>query len=274
MTISQPKLSEKMRLLIGVTLFITLLPLLGLTKQKLDTKRLESRASELQSYYLPQKEALGALAFGYNELAADILWVKTIAYFADHFTTDRNYKNLKRYLLAITHLNPHFYSVYRFGSSMMMSEPTQENIRNAISLLEKAHRYFPKNHEIPQRLGIYYMTDLKSKDQEIQKQYKLKGAEWINRAILLGAKTYWLPSLAAQVFDENGKRQVAIQRLKELYLVAQDEKTKLSIVRKLRKLNAEDWGARLAKEKEETKRAQKEAGLDFISEDLFLLIKK
>lgn len=263
-----------LRLGLGVALALALLPLLGLMRIRLAEQRLTGRSTTAQSYYLPAPGVLRALTFGYNELAADLLWVRTIAYFADHVAGDRDMRHLARYLDTTRALDGHFYAVYRYGGAMLTAG-SQDNamVLRAIRLLEAGHRSFPKDHKIAMRIGTLYMMDLRTRSPQERRKWRMRGANWLHRAVLLGASQPWLPSLAAQMYTREGQRQLAIMRLRELYAVIQAPETRRQIANKLRELQAAGMGERLHKQAERFQAAQARAGLPFVSADLYGLLR-
>ena len=217
---------------------MTTLPLIGLFRVDLDRRQLQSRFAAGEAYYLPPPAVIRALSFGYNELVADLLWVRTIAYFAEHLTSDRDLTHLARHLDNILALDGHFRAVYRYGAAMLMTEGSNRTTLDAIKLLKHGHERFPDDWQIAFNIGSYYMWELRTKSEAEKAEWTRQGAEWIRRAALLGAHIPWLPSLAAQLFTEQGQRGLAIRHLEELYLTTQDNEMKKQIAAKLRTLKA------------------------------------
>jgi hypothetical protein len=192
-----------------------------------------------EAYYVPPASTLRALAFGYNELAADLLWVRSIAYYANHITTDRDLRHIERYLNTIVALDPHFRAIYRYGPPMIVGRGSwRENphVLAGIELLKRAHALWPEDWSYPFAIGAY-LLDLRGTQRE-RAEWKRQAADWINRAALIGADAPWLPSIAAKFYSEQGQRELAIRHLEEIYLTTQDPRMKEQIVHKLRDLQA------------------------------------
>jgi len=226
-------------------------------------------------YRLPPKELLKAMSLGYSELGADLLWVRTISYFGDHLTADRKLPHLKRYLHAILSFDEHFKAIYRYGSAMLMSQgPQKENevVWTAIDLLERAHRFFPDDYMFPLHLGAYYMSELRNPNKAIRARWRRIGAEWVHRAALIGTNMPWLPSLAANIYNEQGQRDLAIQHLEELYLTTQDEKMKQQITSKLLHLKVEKLSDDLHRFSKRFNERYSTSTLSFVPADLFVLV--
>ena len=260
--------------MVAMVLFVSALPLLAIASLELDRRQLASHQSVGEGYYLPPPAILRGLSFGYNELGADLLWVRTIAYFTDHLK-DRQLSHLHRHVQNILALDDHFREVYRFGSAMFMSRgerQTNDDVRHAIALLKRGHEAFPTRHEFPLAIGTHYMTELKTKNKKLRNEYRSTGADWIRRAILVGAKGAWLPSLAAQVYTKQGKRELAIRHLQELYLLTKDRKTRRQIAIKLKHLQASRMAADLRRYEKTYRRAHKNGPISYVAPDFYSLV--
>ncbi|MCK5799541.1 MAG: hypothetical protein KAI47_20260 [Deltaproteobacteria bacterium] len=287
MVSSSPDRRPTIRVLAGLILALALLPLLVTAQRSLIQARTTGQASAThasppharahaapQTYYLPPPAVLRSLSFGYNELFADLIWIQTITYFSDHLTTDRQLPFIDRYLRVSLALDPHIKGLFRYGAAMLTTIPRgNPPILQAINLLRRGHRLFPRDYHLPLRIGTAYMIDLHTQDAAQRRRWKEEGANWIHRAILLGAKQPWLASLAAQVFTREGKRHVAIQRLQEIFAITQDPATRKQIALKLRQLKAANLVLELRKNRKALARAQRDAGLFYVSTDLFTLLR-
>lgn len=269
------RISTALRGVLIAAVLITIVPLIGIAEIDLDRRPFVNHRSTHARYYLPPPQVARALAFGYNELASDGLWIRTIAYFGDHVFADRDLRYLRRYLESILALDDHFLAIYRYGSAMLMSrgtEQTNEDVFAAIDLLKRAHRVFPNNYRFPMNIGAYYISELRTKSPKQRERWRLEGADWVRRAALVGADIPWLPNLAAKIYTEQGRRDLAERHLKELYLVTQDPKMKEQIAAKLKSLRAAGVSD-LETEAEHFAEAQRNDPLGFLPPDLFALLR-
>ena len=260
-------------LLVAVML-LTAVPLIALTDLQMRARQMATRDEIGELYYLPPKQVLRATALGYNELAADLVWLRTINYFADRLFSDRDFSHLQRYVDTALALDEHFEELYRFAPSMFTNRGRHNNasVLQAIALLRRAHQTFPQNHRYPFSIGAYYLTDLRPATPEQRKQWRRKGADWIRRAALIGADTPWLPALAARIYSEQGQRELAVRHLKEMYLTTQNPRTKKQIASKLRQLNAEHVASELSEQARALAKRVRESPIAFVGTDLLILI--
>jgi hypothetical protein len=262
---------------LAAAIFVALLPLLGLLEVELRVQRVAGlRPLPRESYNLPPPRVLRAMAFGFNEVGADMLWIRTIAYFTDHYASDHDLRHLRLHLSNILELDPHFKPVYRYGAAMMMSQgyrQTNEQVLGAIDLLERGHEVFPEDWLMPFHIGAYYMSELHSRDPAQRARWRRQGADWVRRAAILGADIPWLPGLAAKIYTEQGQRELAIQHLQELFLTTQDDEMKRQIMAKLKDLKAEQTAQRLEQVAQNLERARVRSKMTYVPEDLFLLLR-
>lgn len=265
----------KLRTLLLVTIALSLIPCLGLLELDLQRRFMARKnTAGVDTYNLPPPSVIRAFCFGFNELGADLLWIRTIAYFSDHLTTDHDLRYLERYLQNILSLDNHFKAIYRYGSAMMMSRNsrlTNDDVFAAIRVLEQAHRLFPDDYHFPLHLGAYYINDLRTSDKKQKALWRRIGADYIHRAALIGANIPWLPSLAANIFTEQGERDLAIQHLEEIYLTSQDESMRQQISAKLKHLQATKEADDLERAANAFNKSHKESRLSFIPPDLYAL---
>jgi hypothetical protein len=261
---------------LALAVFISLIPVAGLLDVDLGQRIVSSHeVTSAEGYHLPPPPVIRALSFGYNETVADLLWVRTIAYFADHLTRDRDLRHLKRHLTNIIALDDHFKVIYRFGAAMLMSlgeRRTTADVAFAIDLLQQAHQRYPDDYNFPLSIGIYYLSDMRTTDRKQRAAWKRAGADWIARAALISPNMPWLPTLAAKVYAEQGDRDVAIRRLRETYLVTPDPLMREQIAAKLRELESSKATAELRAAADELQRSYRESRFSFLPIDLFVLV--
>lgn len=91
--------------------------------------------------YLPDVEAIKFISFGYRNAASHFMWFKTISYFGEHFSTDRDLRWLKHMCFLTLELDPQSRHAYQFCSNMLSWEADDPN--GAVEILNKAVTNFP-----------------------------------------------------------------------------------------------------------------------------------
>jgi len=87
--------------------------------------RLVKAVRPASSGHKPSGKFISAASLGFDELAADFLFVKAVLYFGGHYLSDREYIWLYHLLDTSTTLSPHFEEVYEFGAIVLSLEARQ-----------------------------------------------------------------------------------------------------------------------------------------------------
>jgi tetratricopeptide (TPR) repeat protein len=155
--------------------------------------------------YLPSGAYLHQIALGYDQVWADILWLRTISYYSDQVAMEGQFLYLYHMLDIITTLDPQFLYPYLFGGVTLSLQLQRPDL--AIALLEKGRRYHPRVWRIPFLMGFnaYFMQGDTA-----------TAARYLDRASKLpGAPTY-LSDFAARLYMRGDGRAKALQFLEEL----------------------------------------------------------
>jgi tetratricopeptide (TPR) repeat protein len=107
--------------------------------------------------YLPSPAVARRLALGYENLAADLMWIRSVQYFGKHIETDRKFPQLRALLEVTVGLDPHFVEAYRYGAEFLWLAP---ETAAAVRYLEEGHQQNPDRWELPHDLGRLYFLQL------------------------------------------------------------------------------------------------------------------
>ena len=160
---------------------VIILLVLGFGLQGILQNVIDEDLSDRQDFefmVLPDGKLLKFAALGFNSLAADIYWIKTVLYFGDRAVEDdypflnpdfdeQNYSayNINEWenkmplfnnlLHLVTDLDPHFYFPYEFGG-LFLSMKNGE-IDNALAILDKGRKIYPDKYNLPLLKGFNYL---------------------------------------------------------------------------------------------------------------------
>ena len=164
-------------------------------------------------------ELVRRLTLGFNDLWADVYWIRAVQYFgATKLSTDKNktYDRLYPLLDITTTLDPRFSIAYRLGA-ILLSEGYPNGAGNtdqAIALLEKGMREMPDKWQYPYDAGFvayWWRKDLTT------------AAQWFQKAADVPGAPNWLRPLAANMVRERGDRQLARKLWYDLATTADHE---------------------------------------------------
>ena len=184
-------------------------------------------ADELEVLYLPSREGVEALAFGYKNFLSSLLWIKTISYFGRHYREDGVYKWLGHMCDLVTALNPRAEHAYLFCSMMLSWEANQATKSEA--LLTRAIDTFPQNWRYYYHRGFNRMHFL----------HDAKGAkdDFIAASILPEAPVF-VATLASKKLAELEDPAEAVQFLERTIEATSDPTERAVLQYKLEKLKS------------------------------------
>ena len=185
----------------------------------------EAFAMQGEIVYVPDRRQLRLMTLGYDQTAADIVWVRTLEYFASHFKSDRKYPWLEHFLEQIISLDPEFSKVYHWaGANVLYGRRfTNENVRRSNRFYELALENSPDDYEAAYRLGLNFYVELRSEDVEERRRWREKGLYYLERAANTPGAPARTRKLVAAVSNKLGKGQLALQYLIDLFLQTTDE---------------------------------------------------
>jgi tetratricopeptide (TPR) repeat protein len=149
--------------------------------------------------YLPPAPLARPLTFGYERLAADLSWLRTVQYFGRHLGADNRFPRLRPLLQFTVGLDPHFVEAYRTGALFLW---VAGDIPSALALLEEGYRANPARWELPHDLGRLYF---------LQVGDHAKALRWWTIAQGLPAAPAYLPRFIARLHGKVGHRETALE---------------------------------------------------------------
>lgn len=185
--------------------------------------------------YLPSGKYLKPLVLGYDQVAADLLWMKTISYFGGHFMSDKQYPWLAHMLNLIIDLDPRFDFPYYFGGIVLSLEASQ--IEEANKILERGIEAYPDRWQYPFYIGFNYYYHKK----DVQ-----RGLPYLEKASSLPGSPDFLKRLVGRLYEKSGKQEEALHFYEEVYQNTADEMIRQKIKEKIDRIKsgAEDENTR------------------------------
>jgi len=213
-----------------------LIAILFLSQVQIQREVLRYKRFETESLlYLPSGRYLKPLALGYDQVVADLLWMKTISYFGGHFMSDKQYPWLAHMLNLIIDLDPRFDFPYYFGGIVLSLEASQ--IEEANKILERGIEAYPDRWQYPFYIGFNHYYHKK----DVQ-----RGLPYLEKASSLPGSPDFLKRLVARLYEKSGKQEEALHFYEEVYQNTADEMIRQKIKEKIDRIKsgAEDENTR------------------------------
>ena len=189
-------------------------------------KGIEKKIEEFVT--LPRGEYLKPAVIGYEQLAADIIWLQTIQVIGEDTVTPNGYDWIYHALDVVTTLDPKFAYAYQLGGvtlSVLGKAPEKSNM-----LLLKGMKENPDVWQIPFYIGFnnfFYLNDYG------------RAAEYMAKASELPGHPAYLPKLAARLYVQAGDPDVALDFLLRMYKETADEKVRATLGERIKEVIVE-----------------------------------
>jgi hypothetical protein len=199
-------------------------------------------AADLAEPYAPSPQTAPILSLGYREVAADLLFFRLVGYFGSGNYTSEGVIALVE---AISTLDSHYKKIYEWGAlAMMMSAHKTKDPRDVylrtVALLEKGARIYPSDYRMPQLAGEVYMLELQTTDPQERRLWDEKGAQLLESAVRKPGAPASAAFSATHLRTKLGQHQRAIDNLRELLLITDDDRARAEILHKLEELQGTD----------------------------------
>ena len=179
------------------------------------------------------------MSLGYQQAAADVMWLRSIQYFVTHLLTDRRYPWLEHFVYQIIDLDPRFKHIYLWAGSCMLygGEITPEKVHASNRIYEAALRRFPNDYEPAYRLGMNYYSELRVKNEEERERYKAMGIAYFERAAQAPDAPPTIFDLLRGIAKQMGRDDVLFYALTDELLRVNDPERRKQLEARLEKLS-------------------------------------
>lgn len=202
--------------LLPVLALALLAPVIPWSQAQIDRKLGIFRSQE-EVLYLWSGDHVKRLFPGFETLAADVYWLRTVQYYGGErrFAQDKRFDLLQPLVDITTTLDPRLEIAYRYGAIFLSEAPPvgAGRPRDGIRLLERGTRENPLSWRLRQDYGFFH---------EIYLGDTRRAAAILAEAADLPGAAFWLRTLAADLLTKGGDR--ATSRLMWTQMFQQAEK--------------------------------------------------
>jgi hypothetical protein len=222
-----------------VLALLALLPVVPWTQARIDRRVGEFRAQE-EVLYLWSGTQVKRLFPGFEDLAADVYWLRTVQYFGGQrlFAAHRRFELLRPLIGITTTLDPRLEIAYRYGA-IFLSEPPPAGAgrpREGVLVLERGVQNNPGSWRLRQDLGFFHYIYLHDPE---------RAAAILNEAADLPEAAFWLRMMAADLLAKGGERANSRRMWQQMYEQAEPGIIKDNAALRLRILDSRDLADRL-----------------------------
>ncbi len=234
----------------AAVLLLVLAPAIPWLQTRIDSTLGEFRPQE-EALYLQSGKHVKMIAPGFEGIAADVYWVRTVQYFGGRrsFSADKNFALLYPLIDITTTLDPRLEIAYRYGA-IFLSEPPPVGAgrpREGIAILERGARALPDSWWLRQDMGFFYYLFLKDAE---------KASEVLTEASKIPGAAFWLKAMAADLLAKGGDREKSRRMWRQMYEQAEEGILKANAHDRLQVLDARDEADRLTAAAAEFERRQ------------------
>lgn len=190
---------------------LLLAPLVPWSQRQIDARLGVHRAQE-EVLYLWSGQHVRRMFPGFESLAADVYWLRTVQYFGGTkvFSGRRDFALLRPLIEITTTLDPRLEIAYRYGA-VFLSEPPPGGAGRAqegVEILERGVHNLPQSWRLREQLGFFRYLFLH--DAHGAAATLLEAAE-------IPGSAFWLRTLAADLLGKGGDRADARRMWQQMY---------------------------------------------------------
>lgn len=177
----------------------------GAAQPRVDATRHE-RAIDNALMFVPEGSQVKAASTGFEEVAADLFWVRAILIFGERYDTSADQywtEWFQRMVEAVNTLDPEWRTAYFYGGTLLR---VVGDVDASTRVFEAGAAALPKDPFFPFSVGMnayLYQDDAAT------------AATWIGRAAVLPGAPPWYTAAAAAMHQSAGARDSAIRYLQE-----------------------------------------------------------
>ncbi len=140
-----------------IEIVVAVMLLLGLFYSARGVEVLSQKNYKLDVMYLPSGRFIQEISLGYRNLAADILWFKTVQYYGSYRMGENDLALFNHLVDVITDLDPQFTFAYLFGALIIAEDLGY--FEEGIKFLKKGIRNNPDDWWLMFEMGFLYYVD-------------------------------------------------------------------------------------------------------------------
>lgn len=187
----------------------------------------QNHAEDDDVAYLPTAAAIRFMSAGYDDVAADLLWLRTVTYYGEWRQGDHGIAFFRELSRRVVELDPHFVEAYRFSALVLADD--LDSFDDGINILRRGMQAMPETWWLPFEAGfLEYTVRMDNK----------KAAEWFRIAAAKPDAPDQAKSFAAFVTSRTGDLRVSLELWKFVANTTANPETRLKAEGYIQELEA------------------------------------
>lgn len=214
---------------------------------------------------------------GYNELGADITWVRTLIYYGSAKIGKSDFRYLERLIDSIIALDPKFKDLYYWAAAAVtyrQSRATQEEFETSVKYLRMGLAEFPDDYELHEALVMKLWWDLAPTDPEEVRKNRTEAARVAERAMRLPSAPPAAATRIAAMWGMLGEVEHARATLRQMLLTTENKEARAKMIERFRAIAGDLGEVEMLAAAKEQFDSDHAANLPFGPSDLFVILGK
>ncbi|NIM19527.1 MAG: hypothetical protein GTO51_04000 [Candidatus Latescibacteria bacterium] len=157
------------------------------------------------SLYLPSGKFIKEMSLGYQQIAADFVWLSAIQYYGEYRQNKHDLSYFEGLIDIVTTLDPHFIFAYVFGGLVVSSDIGAFD--SGIEILQRGMMNNPTSWQLPFEIGFLYYIGLAN---------TILAARYFDLASRIPGSPDITRRFAAFVYSQAGHKETSIRMWEEL----------------------------------------------------------
>ncbi len=235
-----PKLSTRKRVTAGLVLALSAVGAVGLRGPL--NRTYDAHLTPLDEATIPRPMVARAISLGHTEWLADVMWVNATLYYGEALYARSAARYIVTYADVMQALDPSLRLSYLWAATALVyrtRDVTRADIEASCTQLRRGLAVFPDDGELNLQMGFNLAFELAQRypaGAPEKARARAEGAEFLRRAAFMDVGPAWLPLTAASLLVETGRRDAAIETLRDALVRVGDDALRTRMESRLQSL--------------------------------------
>jgi pentatricopeptide repeat protein len=174
--------------------------------------------------FFPRVEVLRPALLGFDGVAANLLWLRTVQYFGGRAERNENFPQLYQLVDMTTSLDQHFLDAYQYGGLFLV---IAKQFPQAIAIYEKGIAANPTEWQLPHDLGRLYYLELQDYESALR---------WWQVTDRLPGRPHYIPRFLIRLQAKTGHLETALELWQQMLERSDNEAIRATARREIQNL--------------------------------------